>query len=79
VAAFGFGIVWFGYSLTGWGYMLIKGYDVKFTDWINPLHPFVWPKTFPKIPSTQLLPGGSTSTSTSTTKPKAKKPPVTAV
>ena len=57
--ALGMGIVWFGYSLAGWGYILIKGYNVKFTDWINPLHPYSggWPPQ-PIDDPTQLLPPG---------------------
>ena len=62
MAAFGFGIVWFGYSLTSWGYMLIKGYNVKFTDWLNPLHPYTgsWPPPLIDDP-TVLLPTGASS------------------
>ena len=58
--ALGMGIVWFGYSLAGWGYILIKGYNVKFTDWINPLHTYSggWPPA-PIDDPTVLLPGGS--------------------
>jgi hypothetical protein len=67
VAAFGFGIVWFGYSLTSWGYMLIKGYNVKFTDWLNPLHPYTgaWPPPLIDDP-TVLLPTGASAAGSET-------------
>jgi hypothetical protein len=60
VAAFGMGLGWFGYALAGWGYILIKGYDVKFTDWINPLHQYKggWPPPLIDDP-TVLLPDGA--------------------
>ena len=85
--ALGMGIVWFGYSLASWGYILIKGYNIKFTDWINPLHPYSggWNPP-PKIDNSNvLLPGGSSSTGSSTLpklppdpfgNPKPKTPPV---
>jgi hypothetical protein len=66
--AFGMLLGWFGWSLTSWGYLLIKGYDVRFVDWVNPIKPYSqgWPP--PKLPQgfTGLLPGGSSSSSTST-------------
>jgi hypothetical protein len=60
--AFGMLLGWFGWSLTSWGYILIRGYDVKFTDWINPLHPYSggWPPPLINDP-TQLLPPGAAS------------------
>lgn len=56
--AVGMGIVWFGYSLASWGYLMMRGYPVKFTDWINPLHPDKfnsWPPAG-SIPTNQILP-----------------------
>jgi hypothetical protein len=57
VPAFGIGLTWFGYALTSWGYCMLRGYNVKFTDWINPLHP--WAGTWPPpktIPASEVFP-----------------------
>jgi hypothetical protein len=64
VPAFGMGIVWFGYSLASWGYILVKGYNVKFTDWINPLHPYSgkWPPPPIDDPTVILPPGAGSET-----------------
>jgi hypothetical protein len=54
--AIGMILAWFGYSVSSWGYCLIRGYDVKFTDWINPAHPYQgWPP--PQAPADQIIPG----------------------
>jgi hypothetical protein len=55
-------LAWFGWSVSSWGYCLLKGYDVKFTDWINPVHPYEgWPP--PQMPADQIIPGGTSGTS----------------
>jgi hypothetical protein len=64
--AIGMLLAWAGYSVASWGYCLIRGYDVKFTDWINPAHPYQgWPP--PQAPADQIIPGqnpGTASTGT---------------
>jgi hypothetical protein len=37
------GILWGGYALGSWGFILIKGWNITFKEWINPLHPYQWP------------------------------------
>ena len=65
--AFGFGLVWFGYSLASYGYFLVRGYDVKFSDWLNPVHPYPGnPSKAGPIPKSQIFPTGKASTSTAT-------------
>jgi hypothetical protein len=61
VPAFGMGLIWFGYSLTSWGYCLVRGYNIRFTDWINPLHPYTgaWPPPG-TIPAADVFPGVAT-------------------
>jgi hypothetical protein len=60
VPGIGMGLAWFGYALAGWGYCLIKGYDVRFADWINPVRPYSgpWPPAT-MIPPDSVLPGGA--------------------
>lgn len=57
MAAFALGLTWFGYAVTSWGYCLIRGYPVKFTDWINPVHPYAgtWPPQG-TIPADEVFP-----------------------
>jgi hypothetical protein len=58
--AIGMLLGWFGWSVASWGYCLVRGYDVKFTDWINPIHPYQgWPP--PKLPADQIIPGQSSA------------------
>jgi hypothetical protein len=54
--AIGMIVGWLGWSVASWGYCLVRGYDVKFTDWINPVHPYQgWPP--PQAPADQIIPG----------------------
>jgi hypothetical protein len=72
MAAFGMAIGWFGYGFASWGYCLMRGYDVKLTDWLNPIHPYTggWPP--PQIPDTSILPTGASGTTSTTSKTKKK-------
>lgn len=51
-------VVWGGYGLTTWGWILVKGYDVSFAQWFNPVKRFEWPQGKPPmIPANQIFPG----------------------
>jgi hypothetical protein len=68
--AISIGVVWFGYSMTLWGYCLIRGYNVKLTDLINPLHPYAgkWPP--PLITNgSEVLPGQTVTGQTGSSAP----------
>lgn len=55
---------WAGYAVLTWGYVLVRGWDIPLTQWVNPFHPYTWPKppgTPPLIPSDQLTPAPSSS------------------
>ena len=55
--AFGFG--WLGYSYGLYGWCLIKGYDVRLLDLMNPVNVYQWPQGGPPtIPPTQVFPTG---------------------
>jgi hypothetical protein len=62
--AIGIGIAWLGYSVSLWGYCLVKGWNVKFTELINPVKYYTgkWPPPA-NIPPTSTFPTG-TSTAT---------------
>jgi len=56
----GAGIVlgWVAYSVSSWGYVLLRGWDIPFRRWVSPLNPYTWPAGGPPpIPDNQLLPG----------------------
>lgn len=69
-----------GYTLSLWGYCLVKGYDITFGQLVNPAHVFTWPKKPPMIPNTQVTPGGTqnppstTAASTTSTGPMTGTP-----
>lgn len=56
--ALGFVLAWGGYAVMSWGYCLVRGYDVSFTEWVNPVHWYAggWPP--PTAPPTVLVPDG---------------------
>jgi hypothetical protein len=62
MVAAGFAVLWIGYQQLIYGYVLLKGYNIRWRDLANPLDPYQWP---PKgrnpelIPAGQLLPGST--------------------
>ena len=57
----GFALLWGGYDVMTWGYVLIRGWNIKFLTWSNPIHPYIWPKDGtnpPLIPQGRTWPGG---------------------
>jgi hypothetical protein len=66
VAAIAF---WWGYVAGSYGWVLIQGYDVPITGWLNPLHPFQWPPGGNPgyVRKGQIFPGGAPGTATTTT------------
>lgn len=65
--AIGMGIAWAGYSVALWGYCLLHGVDVKFTQLINPVHPYTGGFAGGQIPPSQLLPSGTAKTAAKAT------------
>lgn len=67
MVAFGFGVLWLGYLQAIYGFCLLKGYDIRWRDLANPVHPYQWPASgtaIPTVPPGQILPGGSSSSAT---------------
>jgi len=76
MVAVAFGLTWLGYSYGLYGYCLVRGYDVKLLELVNPVHVFTWPAggigRMPKIPDSQVYPGGgSTPIAAGDSPPKA--------
>ena len=59
------GLLLFGaYAVGGYGYVLIRGWDIPFRGWVSPLHPYQWPAGGPSlIPKGQVFPSSASSTS----------------
>ncbi len=48
-----------GYTVVSYGVVLLRGYDIPWSRWINPLDPWAWPAgPVPKIPKTSVFPSG---------------------
>jgi hypothetical protein len=71
----GMAVVFAGYTVGSYGWVLLKGWDIPFRSWISPLSTYTWPAGGaepPPIPATQLFPssaaasGGTAADSTGT-------------
>lgn len=52
------------YTVGGYGYVLVRGYDIPFRSWVSPLNPYQWPPGGPsQIPDTQLWPSKASASS----------------
>ena len=56
-------LTWAGYSVSLWGWCLLRGYDVTLGQLMSPVHPYgsgkgqPWPPA--PIPDSQVFPGGA--------------------
>lgn len=60
----GFAFVWVGYLQGVYGYTLLRGYDIRWRDLANPLHPYQWPprgQQIPTVPKSAILPAAPAS------------------
>jgi hypothetical protein len=54
-------VVFTGYAVASYGYVLLRGWDITFKQWINPLDAFSWSGFDPTtdlVPSGQVFPSG---------------------
>lgn len=62
----GFLVTLGGYGLTSWGYCILRGWNIPFGQWFNPVHPWEWTAdnaaSPPPIPPTQVNPSSSVKT-----------------
>jgi hypothetical protein len=53
-----------GYAIGSYGWILLKGYDITFKQWVNPLNPYTWPAsgTPGKVAAGSVFPTGAAGT-----------------
>lgn len=46
------------YAVLSYGYVLIRGWDITFKQWVDPLNPYQWPASGdpPTVPTGQVFP-----------------------
>jgi hypothetical protein len=52
-------VIFAGYAVASYGVVLVRGYDIPWRRWVNPLDAWDWPakgQPIAKIPPTQLWP-----------------------
>jgi hypothetical protein len=53
----GIAALFIGYTIASYGVVLMRGYDIPWKRWIDPLDPWQWPAGTPKAtPATQVFP-----------------------
>ena len=57
---FGILILFAGYAVASYGYVLIRGWDIPVRSWFDPLHAWSWQQGITPIPQGQVFPGGVT-------------------
>jgi hypothetical protein len=48
-----------GYTIASYGVILLKGWDITWKQWINPLNPWKWSGKPPPILPTEIWPSAS--------------------
>lgn len=56
MVALAFGAMWGFYGVTTWGWCLIKGYNITFGQWFNPVKPYTWDKSPELVPKGHITP-----------------------
>lgn len=55
----GLGLLWVGYSVASWGWVLGRGYNITYVQWVAPVNGFNWPAPgvdVPRVPKGHLWP-----------------------
>lgn len=50
-------VVFAGYTVTSYGWVLLRGYNITFRQWVSPLNPYIWQGTPGTVPTGQIFPG----------------------
>lgn len=51
-------VMFAGYTVGSYGLVLLRGWDIPFRRWVNPLNPWTWPAKgakIPQIPATRVF------------------------
>jgi hypothetical protein len=48
-------VIFGGYTIASYGWVLLRGWDITAKQWIDPLHPYQW--DLKPVPKGQLFPG----------------------
>lgn len=70
MVAVGFFGLWAFYGLGTWGWCLIKGYNITFGQWFNPVKPFMWNGAPEMVPAGSVFPTGKGGQEATAAKPK---------
>jgi hypothetical protein len=60
-ATIGIVIMFAGYTIASYGIVLLKGWDISWKQWIDPLDPWQWSGTPQPVPSTQVFPSAASA------------------
>jgi len=55
-----------GYTVASYGWVLLKGWNITFKDWVNPLNPYRWGGAPGTVPAGSVFPTGRSSSSAAT-------------
>ena len=67
-------LVFAAYTFGGYGYVLVRGWDIPFRAWVSPLHPYTWPSGAPPlIPDYQIFPGQGSANAAPSNAPTASQ------
>jgi hypothetical protein len=50
-------VIWAGYGIGSYGWVMVKGYDIPASAWFNPVNPFQWSSNPGMVPKGQVFPG----------------------
>lgn len=72
------GVLWAGYGIGSYGWVMLKGYNVSAAAWFTPVGTFEWSSNPGMVPKGQVFPGqapgsgsGNTTSATSSGNPNA--------
>jgi len=75
----GFVLMWAGYAVGSYGWVLIKGYNITLRQWFSPLNPYQWPAntgaTIPRVPKGNIFPTSSAASTSAGGGPSPAPPP----
>lgn len=68
VIAVAFFAMWGFYGVGTWGWVLVKGYNITFIEWFNPMKPYEWATNPGMVPPGKLMPTGQATSTTTAAK-----------